>query len=278
MREEMQMNECSAELALVQNGREMLKELLDCFPCPRLEERYFRNLAQILKHRKALSPEGRVVIGIGSGRCGSTTLTRIFSTAAGCCATHENPPLVNWKPAPEQTAFHIRRVDILKRYYRVVFDAAHWWINLLPLLVDRYPELKVVALVRDTQTCVESFSRIRVSPTRHVENWQALGIPACRYSRWSATYPAYEVHTPDGARLGERQSELIRRYVEEYNARVAEVHLSDPDRVLVVATETLASAATQRRILGFAGCEGDLVSRTFNKDTTGDGASLDLIF
>ncbi len=101
-------------------------------PTRRLVDAYFDNLQRLLRGRPKLAQPGSVVLGLGTGRCGSTTLSAAFALRPDVCSTHENPPLIFWDPVEEQVRFHCDRLRILVDYFPLVFDAAHWWLNAAP--------------------------------------------------------------------------------------------------------------------------------------------------
>ena len=90
-----------------------------------------------------LSQPGNVILGLGTGRCGSTTLSAAFGGVPDICATHENPPHIFWEPIEEQVRFHLDRLRMLADYFPLVFDAAHWWLNVVSSCFDRIPHVQV---------------------------------------------------------------------------------------------------------------------------------------
>lgn len=81
------------------------------FDCrvPEIEQAYFENLRAVLQSRSPATASGSLVLGLGPGRCGSTTLAEMVGQRGQGCATHKNPPLVHWSPRAEQLAFHKQR-------------------------------------------------------------------------------------------------------------------------------------------------------------------------
>src|SRR5579862_2553024 len=122
---------------------------------------YFSNLETLLGEMPRLEKPGQIVIGLGPGRCGSTTLAAILGTVANSCCTHETPPPIYWTPQREQIAFHCRRLGMLADRYSLVSDVSHWWLNALERVFEEFPEAKAVGLVRDPGECAVSFMRIQ---------------------------------------------------------------------------------------------------------------------
>src|ERR1700760_1078087 len=82
----------------IARSRLILDIIQETFPTEELSKAYFENLDILLRYRQRLRTPGRIALGIGSGRSGSTSLAAMLATIAGSCCTHENPPLISWKP------------------------------------------------------------------------------------------------------------------------------------------------------------------------------------
>jgi hypothetical protein len=86
------------ELGSTDHSRQILMGISTSFPTPTMSAAYFQNLERLLERgRRKLFP-GQIIIGLGAGRCGSTTLSHMLASFDGSCATHENPPLIYCKP------------------------------------------------------------------------------------------------------------------------------------------------------------------------------------
>src|SRR5579864_5436081 len=59
----------------IERARFILRLMNDGFPSPKLRAAYLENLTAMLKDRPRRKDPGQIVIGLGSGRCGSTSLT-----------------------------------------------------------------------------------------------------------------------------------------------------------------------------------------------------------
>lgn len=239
------------------------------WPTPAVEAAYFANLAQMLESRPILARPGQVVIGLGAGRCGSTSLTHLVSTMAETCATHENPPLIHWDPHPEQVAFHLRRLALLRRYFAVVFDAAHWWLRVVPAVMARFPEARLIGLRRDVRASVESFLRVKGFGPGTLNHWVIPGEGPWLQSRWDPTYPGYRADS--GAAGG--KAEAVARFIGQYLAGLDAVAARWPAQTLLLRTEALSAQATQARIYRFIGAGvGAFGPIRLNVNTVEDGA------
>lgn len=251
----------------------LLNAIFRSFPSERLTEAYFENLEQILARQTRRHEPGRVILGLGSGRSGSTTLTAIIASVEGALATHENPPLVFWEPLRTQVDFHFRRFTLLAQYHSFVFDCAHWWINLLDPVFARFPDAKAIALYRNTELCVQSWIKITTEPW-NFNYWVVPRNRIWQYDRWYPTHPNYPLppharRSPASAKEG-----LIRRYVTEYNDRLKQLAAEMPQRILLLRTEELNLPKTRERISHFLGASVGGEAVHLNVNTIADAPTF----
>ena len=114
-----------------------------------IEAAYFDNLERLLTRRDRLPMPGSLVLALGSGRCGSTSLARALADVENVCATHENPPVLHWSPTPDQLRIHRKRFAMLLDRYSLVFDSAHWWLNAADRMIEAFDGVKMIGLIRD---------------------------------------------------------------------------------------------------------------------------------
>jgi hypothetical protein len=262
----------------VRRGRLLLGMIEDSFPSDALTAAYFENLELLLKSRQPRPVAGQLVLGLGSGRTGSTSLVEVLATAEGSCCTHENPPLISWLPQQIEVDFHIQRFKRLLPFFPLVADVSHWWINVLDEVFRHFADAKLVGVYRDVDGCVKSFMRIKGFGRGSYNHWVPYGNGSWAAAQWDPTYPTYAVpqrseRDPDGAK-----SELINRYVREYNEKLISIANQAPEKMLLVRTEELNSAAVQAAIFQFVGLNGRVIKSERNVGTTIDGRHPDFKF
>lgn len=240
----------------VGRGQFILYAMALSLPSTLLVEAYFENLQEYLRPYPRLDRPGQLVLGAGTGRCGSTTLAAAFRDRPGYCGTHENPPFVHWTPSADQVEFHLRRFKLLSQYFRLVFDAAHWWLNLHARIFAEFPESKLVGLVRETDHCVASILKFQGRGPGSYNYYAAPHNGLWRPGLWDPTYPSYAA--PPGVLPGSDEAfaakrAMIVQYVTDYNRELAALADRQPDRVLLVRTETLDAPETSRQLSEFAG-------------------------
>ena len=260
-------------IGTVDRGRFLLSAMRSSVPSEQLIAAYFENLGVLMRDRPARSTPGQLVLGIGSGRTGSTTLAALLASASNSISTHENPPLVYWEPHPRQVSFHIRRIAVLLNHFSLVADAASWWINLLEPVRRAIPTVKVIALVRDTEDCVRSFDRaVEQNP------WAGPWKRTWENRRWDLIMPHYPVPADVAGDPRAAKQAMIRQYVTDYNALISDLQARRDCDLLIVRTEALSSPSTIERISGFIGMQVSQTPPHFNAGGTDDGASLSYRF
>ena len=251
--------------------RRILGAIQSSYPTKELADEYFSALELALGDKQRLDAAGQVVIGIGPGRCGSTSLSQMLGTIPNSCCTHEGPPLIFWRPSSEQVAFHIRRFHMLTKYYSVVSDVSHWWLNAIDQVWDQIPEAKVIGLVRDPDECASSFMRIQGFGQGSLNPWAPCGHSFWKSGLWDSTYPSYPIpdlskNDPDRVKL-----EHITRYVREYNAQMTKLSEGHPKSVKLVRTEAISSPDVQEEIFSLAKHRGKSAAWKLNVKGTNDG-------
>jgi hypothetical protein len=248
------------------------------YPTDKLANEYFRNLEIVLSNMRPLDAPGQLVIGVGPGRCGSTSLSAMLGTVMNSCCTHESPPPIFWKPEKEQLDFHIRRFRMLTKCYSLVCDVSHWWLNSLECVHEQVTGAKAIGLIRDPEDCAMSFMRIQGFGRGSYNPWVMHGNGFWTSGHWDPTYPSYE--PPDYAQKNPDHAKfkLIARYVEEYNERLSELARNAPGSVKLVRTEDLSDNRVQMEIFQFAKADGQPFNWKLNAKGTADGRRLQIKF
>ena len=233
----------------------LLETMNISFASRRVIEAYFDNLEATLQGQKRLETPGVIVLGLGSGRSGSTTMTSILGAIAGAKSTHENPVPVFWDPHPQQVEFHLRRFRLLTAFFPVVADCSVWWINLLESVAQALPTTKAIGVYRETEACVRSWS-IGNKKDVMAPSYNPWAIPhngIWQTYRGDPGFPHFEL--PENVRRNPNaaRESMIRRYVTDYNNRLKALAEQMPERMLLLSTEELSEPSTLREISQFLG-------------------------
>jgi hypothetical protein len=248
------------------------------YPTGKLAAEYFSNLEILLGGMRRLENPGQLVIGLGPGRCGSTSLAAMLGTVTNSCCTHESPPLIFWNPQREQVDFHIKRFRMLTNFYSLVSDVSHWWLNSIERVFDQFPEAKVIGLIRDHDDCAMSFMRIQGYGKGSYNPWVTRGNGFWCSGHWDPTYPTYSPPSYADKRPDLAKLELITRYVKEYNAQLEKMARNAPDRVKLVRTVELGTVTVQEEIFQIAKAHGQTSTWKLNVKGIADGRKIQIKF
>lgn len=279
-------NDAQSALGTIERGRMLLSLMgLDVLTDD-IESAYFGNLGRLLNGRERRATPGTLVLGLGSGRCGSTSLARALAGAEGVCATHENPPMVPWRPTSEQLGAHCKRFRLLLAHFEVVFDSAHWWLNAVDHMAGEFDRMKLIALMRDPDACARSFLERKGTGRNAINHWVDHDGTFWKSALWDRFYPSYEpgrfgLGEPEGvsqAELPSRQHALVKTYVEDYNEGLTRAKDRFGERLLLLRTEELSEPEAQDRVKAFLGMESLNLQEVSNRGSLKDGDSQELRF
>lgn len=189
----------------------------------------------------------RIVLGVGSGRCGTWSLASILDKQPNAHVTHQQVPLLPWRPIAGHS-LEARFARMRKsRSASVVGDVGSFYLPYLEDAIRLEPDIRIVCLQRDREEVVSSFCRwldtVHMLPTNH---WATCPAPGWYHEPvWTRIFPQYD--TTD-------REEGIRRYWDEYYTRAEQLASRYPDHVRIFDTHsTLNSVSGVNRILSFVG-------------------------
>jgi len=144
-----------------------------------------------------------MIIGLGTGRCGTVSLSRVLRNA-GLNVTHELKPVMNW-----QTGKGEDRLNYLNSR-GVEGDVAFWYLNFVEEMNEACDDIRFVCLQRNVDEVIDSYTR----KTNGRNHWMHHDGSNWRLDfEWDQCYPKYDVQD---------KSEGIRLYWEEYQKRSSE--------------------------------------------------------
>ena len=177
-----------------------------------------------------------LVIGIGTGRCGTKTLARFLDSQPNSCVTHERySNRVPWGYRGQEyldtlIAESESATDSLQG------DVAFYWLpHIERLLTEISPKhsIKVLVLKRTKKKTVQSYLRKVPSNPWKVEM-------SANTTSWHKCFPKFACKT---------RRQCLECYWSYYYGEVARLKTLFPDRVLVIQTESLAKKRTLKEIL-----------------------------
>ena len=242
------------------------------FPTAKLTAAYFANLDRWLANQPRGDVPGVVVLGIGPGRCGSSTLTAAFAAADDACATHETIRSSTGNPRKNRRNSISSGCDVWP-------TISAWCSTRLTggstcsSASGEFPSAKVVALTRDNESCVQSFLNVK---GRGAGIGQSLGAPG----QWDlAVEPVGSRLSPISrsrrcrvrSRAGQSRARpsLCRRVSADHRAPGCGASSADP----VLRTEQLSESDTSARLSAHVGTQVTIPEAGLNAGTVSDGES-----
>lgn len=193
-----------------------------------------------------------VVLGMGTGRCGTHTLARLLNQQPDAHVTHEQPPLLPWDRFSGRSGFRERLARWKRtRPQRLIGDVALFYLPYVEEAVSLEPAIRVVCLERPREEVVASFMKwvdtVHPLPTDH---WAVVPPPGWYHDPvWTRIFPQYKEP--------ESRAERIGRYWDEYHERAVGLSRRYPENVRIFATEALNTEEGVREVLAFAGIPAD---------------------
>lgn len=179
----------------------------------------------------------KLVIGIGTGRCGTMSLSCLLNGQPESSVTHEAIPGV-WERTDDHLAALIKLMD---EPARVAGDVAFYHLNVVDDLIRSVGRaVHVIVLKRDRLQTVYSYLRkvgLRNMWTHPTSVYFGPGVE--RDELWEPRYPKYDLP----------REEALRQYCDDYYVAVGELVCKHPGQVFVYDISALNEAADQRRML-----------------------------
>lgn len=155
----------------------------------------------------------QLVIGIGTGRCGTMSLSRILSIQKDSNITHELKPYLPWEVC--KTDINSKISMILRRNEKYIGDIAFYYLPYIDYILSKYPSTKIICLRRGKKEVIASY----MIKTK----WDAIfplgrnhwmdhdGTKWNKNPLWDQCYPKYKTKDKEQA---------IGTYWDEYYSRV----------------------------------------------------------
>ena len=192
-------------------------------------------------------PERPLIIGLGTGRCGTHSLVDVLNAQDGVSVVHEDKPILHWDPTQEDS-------DVIARFQakinlapdKIIGEVALFLLGYTPALLEAFPQARAVVLQRPRDEVIASFARwVRGSARhrRHMNHWQR----GARRKRalWDRAFPQFDAPTME---------EAIGLYWDWYGRQVEDLMRTYPDRVRQwTMREALNDPSGQREMLQWLG-------------------------
>jgi len=177
-----------------------------------------------------------LIIGLGSGRCGTVSL-RDLLIHQGINSVHELK-LMPWNP--NYSLCDEVLDEVLNR--GLVSDIGYYYLNYVEYIIKKHPTVKCICLKRDKWEVVRSFLKFSsknyfTKPVDREEN------------KWDETFPTYD-------KVGKAYGLLL--YWNEYY-RIAEPLVERfPNNIQIFDMNEVFNTVKQKKLFDFLGIEGNI--------------------
>jgi hypothetical protein len=178
-----------------------------------------------------------IIIGCGTGRCGSTSLAKLIGGCEDAVCMHERRPLLPW--VFNEDLFQERVQWFSASTAGITGDVAYFYLPYLEKLIGVFPHLKVVYLERSRQAVIDSFMWKTLWHNRWYDH---NGTQWIKDNVWDPTFPKYGLKD---------KAQAIGAYWDDYRKRTMRFARRFPGNVLLVQTEELNTVRGQQRIFCF---------------------------
>ncbi len=189
----------------------------------------------------------RIIIGLGTGRCGTVSLAALLTLQQYTHATHE---LMLLPHKFNERKFEVYMRKLSNRKVRIPADVALWNLPYVTAILAEYHSTKFICLKRDKEQVIKSY--MAKTPKRNhwtrfdSEHWSDEKWPNERKNRkcpYSSCYPKFDADK-------ERAIELYCDYYEVVSEMYEQAF---PDNFRIFPVEDLNTRDGCESILSFAG-------------------------
>ncbi len=177
------------------------------------------------------------VIGCGTGRSGTLSLSRIIGRCRGMYCTHEAAPLLPWE---WNEHLYRGKVALLRDSPDSVGDVYFAYLPYLRRLFDDVDGLRVVCMERDREQVIRSY--VGWTRDRNVNHW--MRHDGTRWNRhgWDTAYPKFDATSKE---------EALGMYWDFYYHEIRAIRDEHPDAVMVLPVEELNTEEGQSLLFDF---------------------------
>ncbi len=220
---------------------------------------------------------GKVLLVIGTGRNGSTSMAWALRGIPHSLVTHERPPLLHWNNPGPRLEFHAEFFRISRKYFAIVGDVSHWWLPHANILREMLGPIHFVYLHRDLSETVASFERIKLRYNPPLNHWLPHQGEEWRQDSWDACYPnvldiplALECQDDEYKKFVCRR--CISQYVKQYQLDARQ--LIEYHDGIELQLESLFTPTSARVLSNYLGCDIPWRPAHLNEVSTDDSTAM----
>lgn len=177
-----------------------------------------------------------IIVGLGTGRCGTRSLAGLLQHQAGISVSHERHPPLAW--SGDDPMKHFRGIPPERNFS----DIGFYYLPYVEELREQIDDIRFICLQREREATITSFCG---APNRD-DDWFKDGGKG-----WSKSFPNYDCEF----------EEAVGRYYDDYYARAEELAGRD---FRIFPTETLNSPSGIEEVLDFCRVRTPLIVSGIN--------------
>ncbi|MGH8282653.1 MAG: sulfotransferase [Gammaproteobacteria bacterium] len=193
----------------------------------------------------------QLIIGCGTGRCGTVSLVKILNSQAGISVLHEGVTsdrrfhhLVPWYEGETQLWSWLTELEALTNNAKWYGDVGPYFLPYLPKLFKRYPASRAICLERNRKEVIRSY----LQKTEGRNHWYRYkGVGWAEDPEWDHAFPDYA--EPD-------KSKALGLYWDQYHCTASEYCALYPDNFILLPMTALNETNGRLKILKFIGYDG----------------------
>ena len=198
----------------------------------------------------------KLILGLGTGRCGTVSLATILSEQENTRATHEfdGQYLMDWNFDATDYIGAVARLAHMAYDDQRPASIASFQLNYAARFMEDYPEAKIIVLSRKKSEVVSSFLRWTGFKNHWCENPDAP-------DPYDKCFPKYQDSLAKDLAIG--------RYWDEYYQRCEQLEAQYPYRVFWIGTEELSSEESVAEMLEFLEYENPVITTSHRNKAPG---------
>lgn len=181
----------------------------------------------------------QLVIGLGTGRCGTQSLAVLLNHQSGARVTHERYGAIAWQGDEQRVAAFVHLCATAPGL-DLAGDVGFYYLPYVEQILELAASTRFVCLKRDRQATVHSY----LTKTRHKNHWIQHDGTEWRFDAWDRCYPKYAVTD---------KAEAIGMYWDEYYSRAAALESAHPEAFRVYDMDVLNTPEGQNALFDFIG-------------------------
>jgi hypothetical protein len=188
-----------------------------------------------------------LVFGLGTGRCGTASLSKLLNSQENAFVGHELFPILPWNPNKSVFEFKFHQLNHQTHAYDLVGDVGMYYLPYITSLIysfKRTHNVKFVIMERNIDEVVESYiEKFRIQGNNPLQ--QHDGSTWRLVPDWDLAFPKYSSNLS--------LEDAVYSYCRDYSRLSTSVKETHPENVEIFDMSFLNNEAGVNNILDFVG-------------------------